>query len=305
MNILVFGAGAVGSFYGALLARAGHQVHFVARGAQLDAIRTRGIRIRSHRFGELHVPVTAATEHAAAAAEPELVLVCVKAHHTAAIVDDLAAVVSERTMIVTLQNGVDSDEVLASRFGRGRVAAAVVYVGATVDEPGVVTHSANGLIVIGGPPGFDADRLPALRDALAATGLPVMISDDIQRERWVKLLWNASFNPVCAVTQRAPHEILAVPEARALLLGVMAEVTAVARAQGILISESEGREQVAYTETLPPIRTSMEVDRERGRSMEIDALVGVVVRRGRQFNVPTPLSDALSALLKAIEAVRD
>lgn len=304
MTIVVYGAGGVGSFYGALLARAGHDVHFVARGAQLAAVRSRGIRIVSRPLGEIHVPTLSATARAADIGQAELVLVCVKAHQTAAILDDLAASVGHDTIILPLQNGIESDEVLAERFGRRRVPAAVVYVGATLDEPGVVLHSANGLIVIGARPGFDAARLPSVRDALAMTGLPVQISGDIQRERWVKLLWNASFNPVCTVAQRAPHELLAVPETRALLLRVMGEIMAVARAHGIHISEAEAEEQMAYTEALPPIRTSMQVDRERGRAMETDALVGVILRKGREMGVPTPLSEVLYAVLTAMEGPR-
>jgi len=301
MKIVVFGAGGVGSFYGALLARAGHDVHFVARGAQLEAIRARGIRVASRLLGEIEVPSLAVSEHAAEAGDAQLVLVCVKAHHTAGILDDLSAVVGPETIVLPLQNGVESDELLAARFGRVRVPAAVVYVGATVDEPGLVCHVANGLILIGARPGFDAARLPVVRDALASTGLPVQISDDIQAERWRKLIWNASFNPVSALTRREPRHLLAVPETRALVVGVMREVIAVARAQGFPLLDSEIEGQVGWTEATPAVRTSMQVDRERGRTMETDALVGVVVRKGREHGVPTPLSEAVYALLKAID----
>ena len=304
MRIVVYGAGGVGSFYGALLARAGGEVHLVARGAQLEAIRSHGIRIDSTLLGRIDVPAPAASARAADAGEARLVLVCVKAHQTAAILDDLSAVVGPETILVPLQNGVESDDVLAARFGRDHVATAVVYVGATVEESGLVRHVANGLILIGARPGFDAGRLPAVRDALASTGLPVRISDDIQLERWRKLIWNASFNPVSAVAQREPRDLLAVPEARELLLGLMREVVAVARAGGIALNESEIDGQVRWTEATPAIRTSMQVDRERGRRMETEALVGVVVRTGRERGVPTPLSEALYALLTAIDGLR-
>jgi 2-dehydropantoate 2-reductase len=301
MKIVVYGAGGVGAFYGALLVRAGHDVHFVARGAQLDAIRARGIRIDSKPLGEIVVPRVTASDRAADAGLAQLVLVCVKAHQTERILDDLAAVAGPDTILLPLQNGVESDELLAARFGRARVPAASVYVGATVEEPGVVSHLARGLILIGAPPGFDAGRLAGLRDTLATTGLPVEISDNIQWEQWRKLVWNASFNPVCAVVQRRPHDVLAVPETRALVLGMMREVLAVARALGFVFPEREAEDQLEYTEKLPRIRTSMDVDRERGRAMETEPLVGVVVRKGRELGVPTPLSDALYALLVGIE----
>lgn len=301
MRIVVFGAGGVGSFYGALLAKAGHDVHFVARGAQLDAIRTRGIRVASRLLGEIDVPPVSASARAAEAGHAELVLVCVKAHHTAGILDELSNVVGPDTIVLPLQNGVESDELLAARFGRARVPAAVVYVGATVENPGVVSHVANGLILIGARPGFDAGRLPGVRDALASTGLPVQISNDIQEERWRKLIWNASFNPVSALTRREPRDLLAFQESRALIVGLMREVIAVARTQGMALLDSEIDGQIGWTEATPAIRTSMQVDRERGRTMETDALVGVVVRTGRAHGVPTPLGEVIHTLLQAVD----
>jgi 2-dehydropantoate 2-reductase len=305
MKIVVFGAGGVGSFYGALLARAGHDVQLVARGTQLDAINARGIRIDSKLIGQIHVPSVAATDRADDAGRADLVLVCVKAHQTSAILEDLSAVVARDTVIVPLQNGVESDEVLAARFGQDRVIAAVVYVGATVETPGVVSHVANGLIVIGARSGFDASRLPAIRDALASTGLPVRISDDIQADRWQKLIWNASFNPVSALAAREPRDLLAVPDTRTLLVGLMREVVSVARALGFALGEAHIDQQLSWTQATPAIRTSMQVDRERGRTMETEALVGAVIRAGREHGVPTPLSEVLYALLTAIDRARE
>jgi 2-dehydropantoate 2-reductase len=130
----------------------------------------------------------------------------------------------------------------------------------------------------------------------------VKVVDDIQSERWVKLLWNASFNPVSAITGRTPRELVEVPATRALLVELMREVTAVAQAQGLTLDESMIAEQLSWTERASAIRTSMMVDRERGRGMEIDALVGVVVRTGKMHSVPTPFSLAMLALLEAIAA---
>ena len=302
MRIVVYGAGGVGAFFGGLLSRGGQDVRFVARGAQLHALRTEGLRIDSLLLGDVRLGPQQAYAHAADCGAADLVLICVKTHQTPAILDDLATVVSADTDIVTMQNGVDSDDVVAERFGRARVIPAVVYVGATLDAPGVVTHVAAGTIVIGAREGVDASRLPAVRDALAKSGQPVRISSDVQRERWTKLIWNAAFNTVSAVTSRTPRELLDVPEARALLVGIMREVVAVARAQGIALGESDVDQQLAWTEKASAVRTSMMVDRERGRSMETDALIGVVVRRGQEHGVPTPFSETLLALLKAMEA---
>ena len=300
MKIAVFGAGAVGGFYGALLARAGHDVHFISRGAQLDALRTGGLRLESRSLGTITTGPVSATDRAADVGPSPIVLVCVKAHQTREILDDLMPLVGDDTLIVPLQNGVESDDVLAARFGRARVPAAVVYVGATLVQPGVVRHVANGSIVIGARPGFDASRLTPLRDALSSA-FPVEISKDIQRERWLKLVWNASVNPVSAIAQRSPHQLVVNAEGRELLRSVMHEVMAVARAQGIDLPDSVPRDYFAWMERASEVRSSMQIHRERGASMETDALVGVVIRKGQELGVPTPLSKALYALLTAIE----
>ena len=301
MRIVIVGAGAVGTFFGALLVRGGQDVCFVARGAQLDALRRGGIRIESLLLGEIVVPRVQVVARASDAGAADLVLVCVKANQTSAILDDLAPLAGPATSIVTLQNGVDSDEAIAQRWGRERVFPAVVYVGATAEHPGVVSHVAAGTIVIGARPGGDAARLPGIRDALSASGQPVRISDDIQYERWQKLLWNAAFNTVSAITGRTPRELLASDAARAILLGLMREVVAVAQASGVPLRDRDIDPQIAWTARATAIRTSMMVDRERHRAMEIDALIGVIVHTGRAHAVPTPMSETVYGLLKAIE----
>jgi 2-dehydropantoate 2-reductase len=300
VRILVYGAGGVGAFFGALLAHAGRDVHFIARGAQLEAMRARGLRIRSPLLGDIEVPKVSVHERASDSGPADLVLVCVKTHQTLSILDDLAAAVGDDTVLIALQNGVESDDQLATRFGRHRVVPAAVYVGATIDEPGIVDHAAPARISIGARQGFDERRLAAVRDVLAASGQPVQVSPDIQRERWRKLMWNASFNTVSAVTLRTPAELLAMPETRALIVRLMSEVVDVARALNVDITPSDIDEHIAWTEPRTGMRTSTMVDRERGRTMEADALIGVIVRKGKDAGVETPASETLYALMKAM-----
>ena len=302
MKIAVFGAGGVGAFFGGLLVQGGADVRFIARGPQLAVLRSGGILIRSLRFGDVQVPPVHAESDTARVGPCDLVLVCVKAYQTPQILDDLAALVTDRTTLVTLQNGVESDEPLAARFGPERVIPGVVYVGATVEEPGVVSHVAAGTIAIGVRAGGEASRLPVVAAALERSGQPVKIVDDIQLERWRKLLWNASFNPVSAITQRSPRDLLTVPSTRRLLVELMREVVAVATACGIPLQDAAIAEQLEWTERAPAIRTSMMVDRSLGRGMEIDALVGVVVRKGTERGIETPFSRTMCALLEAIAA---
>ena len=299
MRVLVYGAGAVGGFFGGLLARAGEDVHFVARGAQLQALRSRGLTIDSRRFGSITVPVST-FDSAAAAGAADLVLVCVKTQQLAGIVEDLATAVGPHTVIVPLQNGVEADEQLSARFLHAAVLPAVVYVGATVDEPGVVSHVASGTIGIGANRDQDRHVLEAIRDTLGKTGQPVHISNDIQRERWHKLMWNAAFNSVSAITGRVPAELLAEPDVRSLIVEIMREVLAVGRARGVDLRPDDIDKHIAWTEGAAGMRTSTMVDREKGRTMEIDGLLGVVVRKGREVGVETPCSAVVFALLKAV-----
>jgi 2-dehydropantoate 2-reductase len=302
MKIVVFGAGGVGAFYGGLLARAGADVGFVARGEQLQALRSIGLHISSLALGEIHVPRLRATDRADELGVADLVLVAVKAHQTVGILDAIAPLVGGQTLLMALQNGIESDEVLAARFGADRVIGVVVYVGATLERPGFVRHVAAGTLVIGDRGRVGAERLEQLREVLASTGLPVRVTPDIERQRWHKLAWNASFNAVSALTLKSSQELLTTPETRELLLSVMREVIAVANAQGVMLGPADIEQLVGATEKAAPIRTSMLVDRERGRQLETDALVGVVVRKGRELGVPTPNASVLYALLTAIGA---
>ncbi|HVH29731.1 MAG TPA: 2-dehydropantoate 2-reductase, partial [Vicinamibacterales bacterium] len=271
MRVLVYGAGAVGGFFGGLLARAGEDVHFVARGIQLQALRARGLTINSRRLGSITVPVST-FDSAAAAGSADLVLVCVKTQQLPGIFDDLATVVGPHTVIVPLQNGVEADAQLSVRFPHAVVLPSVVYVGATVDEPGVVTHVASGTIGIGANRDEDRHVLAAVRDTLAKTGQPVHISNDIQRERWHKLMWNAAFNSVSALTGRVPADLLAQPDVRSLIVNIMSEVLAVGRGCGVDLRPEDIDKHIAWTEGATGMRTSTMVDREKGRAMEIDGL---------------------------------
>lgn len=304
MRILVYGAGAVGGFFGGLLAHAGEDVRFVARGAQREALQTSGLTIESRLRGTIVIPSVAVSDSAASGGLVDLILVCVKTQQMAGILDDLAAAVGERTVIVPLQNGVEADEHLAGRFPDATVLPAVVYVGATLDTPGTVSHVAAGTIGIGARRERDNAVLPAVRDLLAKTGQPIHISNDIQRERWHKLMWNAAFNSVSAITGRVPAELVSQPDTRALVLAIMDEVLAVGRACGVDLRQEDIDRHIAWTEGAAGLRTSTMVDRERGRAMESDGLIGVIVRKGRTVGVPAPCSEVVYTLLNAIDGGR-
>jgi 2-dehydropantoate 2-reductase len=301
MRILIYGAGAVGGFFGGLLARAGEDVHFVARGGQFEALRTTGLTIDSTLLGTISIPQVSVVRSAREVGTVDLALVCVKTHQLPEVLDDLAVAVGPGTVLVPLQNGVEADEQLSARFPGHAVLPAVVYVGATVDAPGVVRHVAAGTIGIGATRSADEAVLPSIREVLGKTGQPVHISRDIQRERWHKLMWNAAFNSVSAITEREPADLLSQPDTRGLIVSLMEEVLAVGCASGVDLRHGDIDEHISWTERSTGLRTSTMVDRERGRRMESDGLIGVVVRKGRQAGVATPCCGTVFALLTALE----
>ncbi len=297
MRVLVYGAGAVGCFWGGLLARHGHHVHFVARGAQREALSAGGVRIASEVLGEVTVRPVTVSDSAAGHGPADLILVCVKAHQTVAMLDDLGHAVGEATVLIPLQNGIETDDVLRARWGDARVLSAVVYVGASLQEPGIVRHVARGLLMVGNPYGVPEARVREVLEALGAPGLQVREVREIHRERWYKLMWNASFNAVSALTFQTTTPLLAEPNARRVIDLSMRETAAVARMLGVELTDEDVDRSLAETDRLPPIRTSMLEDRERGRPMEVEALVGAVVRRGEACGVPTPVLRTLYGLL--------
>lgn len=302
MRIVVYGAGAVGCFFGGLLARSGHRVRFVARGKQLEALHANGMRISSTILGDIAIQPVDVAASASDFGTADLVLVCVKAHHTSDVLSDMDEVVGPDTLIMALQNGIDADEVLVGRFGRSRVLSAVVYVGAAIEAPGVVRHVARGMLMLGSRFDVPAERVEMVAEQLTVPGLRMRTYEDIDRQRWYKLMWNTSFNAVSALTLQDSQTLLRTPETRAVIAASMHEVVAVAQASGVNLTAADVEKSIADTDALPPIRTSMLEDRERGRAMESEALVGAIVRRGRERGVQTPVTTVLYALLKGIDS---
>ena len=304
MRIVVYGAGAVGCFYGGLLARAKHDVRFVARGAQLEALHERGLHISSELLGELTIRPIDVSASASDFGTADLVLVCVKAHQTDGVLGDMEEVVGPRTLIMALQNGIDADRTLAERFARSGVVTAVVYVGAALESPGIVHHAARGTLMLGSRCGVPDERVEALAEQLTVPGLRMRVVPDIDRQLWYKLMWNTSFNAVSALTLQETQPLLRTPAPRDVIIRCMREVVAVAQAEGVALTSADVDQSIADTEALTSIRTSMLDDRERGREMETEALVGAVVRRGAAAGVPTPVTSVLYALLKGIDTAR-
>jgi 2-dehydropantoate 2-reductase len=300
MRVLVMGAGSVGGYYGAVLARTGHAVTFVARGAHLQAMRERGLEIRRPQESYRLQPVDAVATPAEAAHQPELIIFSVKSYDTAEAIEALRPVVGSTSAILTLQNGVDSADQLAAAFGDERVLVGTTFINAAVPEPGVVVD--RGAVIrstLAERRGLVTTRLTAVAEALSAAGVEVIVQTDPQIGPWQKFILLAAHATLTSATGETVGTIRAVAEGAALYRQLMAETYAVARASGVPLPSEIVDQQLDFIMTMPAIgRSSLANDFAAGRRVELEQLTGSVVRRGRAVGVPTPGFDALYAVLK-------
>ena len=298
MRIIVVGAGGVGGLVGGLLARSGVDVAFVARGAQLKALRERGLRVDSAR-GNFELASVEAAENPAELRPADVVLVAVKSWQVPEVAPKLAPLLAEGGYAVPLENGVDAARTLVRALGEERVAGGFCAMLAWLERPGYVRHSGETLrVVVGERSGGGSARLQKLVAALTAAKIDAAIADDIEAALWEKFLFIASFGGVAAAC-RAPAGVMrSVPETRAILIDAMDEVARVARARGVRLSGQAVDRALAMVDALPPEATaSMQRDIQAGRPSELEDQVGAVVRLGEELEVPTPVHRTLFATL--------
>ena len=299
MRIAVMAAGAVGGYFGARLAAAGHDVHFVARGANLAAMRESGLRLESV-LGDLHLPAPAVTDDPATIGPVDVVLFAVKLWDTEAAGRQALPLIGPQTRLIPLMNGIDGPDLLDPVIGAEHVAAGSAYIAAVLSAPGVIAHTSPfARLVVGRRGGKPDDTLTAFAGAARAAGVDITLSDAIDRERWQKFVFLAGLSGATAATRQPLGPLLADPDTRALFRGLMEEVVAVGRASGIDLPADFAEDRMRFAEASPPgFKASMLHDLERGNRLELDWLAGTVVRRGRELGVPTPWNTAVHAILK-------
>jgi 2-dehydropantoate 2-reductase len=298
MRIVVVGAGGVGGYFGARLARGGQQVTVVARGAHLDAIRKEGLRVRSAIEGEYTAAVTA-VERVDGLTPADAVLLCVKSFDTEAAIDQVRGVVGPETPVLSLQNGVDNEEKIDAALGAGRALGGVAYVFATIEAPGVIAHTFAGTVVLGEMDGRASPRAEHLRDAFAAAGVPVTLSDDIRRVLWEKYLMLAAQAGLTALTRSPIGVIRDTPETWRMYRLIVEELAALGRASNVALAAGAVETTLANAGKLAPhLSSSMHYDLAHGKRLELEALHGHAVRLGERLGVPTPTVFAVYAALK-------
>lgn len=292
------GSGGVGGYYGGLLARAGHDVTFLARGAHMEALRAGGLKVHSVH-GDFSLSPVRATDDPKGVGSADLVLVCVKTGDTNQAARSIKPIVGPDTTVMSLQNGIDAADRIAAVLGRQHVMAGVTWISSAIAAPGVIRQvSQFRRIVLGEMDGRTTPRLQAIFEALKGTGVTVEISDDILKVLWTKFVFIAAISGVGTLTRLEVGDYRAVPETRALLATMMHEVEGVARAGGVMLDADIVEQTLAFTDNLAPsIKPSMQLDVGAGRPSELDSMIGVIARKGRDRGVSTPVADMVYAAL--------
>jgi 2-dehydropantoate 2-reductase len=302
MRIAMVGSGGLGGYYGGLLASAGHEVTFIARGAHLAALQEKGLRVKSVH-GDFDLFPVRATSDPAQAGPVELVLVCVKTPTLEAAAKAARAMVAPEGLVMGLQNGIDATERIGAEVGLERVLGAVTWIAANIESPGVIRQvSAFRRIVLGELDGRDTERLERTVAALRSTGITVEPSGAIRKVIWTKFVFIAGFSGAGSVTRLEVGDYRSVPATRALLTSLMREVESLARASGVDLDQDVVDQALAVIDgAAATMKTSMQRDVEAGRPSELESMIGVVTRKGRELGVATPTADLLYAALLPLE----
>jgi 2-dehydropantoate 2-reductase len=316
MKICVYGAGAVGGLIAAWLARSGEDVSVVARGAALDAIRAGGLRVRSG--GKIETFAVRADSAPAKLGAQDYVVVAVKAQSLAEVASRIAPLVGAGTSIITAMNGVPWWFFDRLRFGEGsqrlesldpggglrrampteRLVGCVIHLAASTPEPGLVSHNMGRRLILGEPGGRNTERTRGIAEALSAAGFDITVSDFIEKEFWVKLLGNVSFNPVSALTLSSADRLIQDPQVKAYMVQIMREVLAIGRAVGV-DADIDPEARIDMARQLGKFKTSMLQDLEAGKPLEIDGLLAGTLEIAEKAGVQAPFTQSLFGLIRA------
>ena len=299
MKIAVAGAGAVGCHYGSLLQQAGNEVVFLARGAHLAAIRESGLRHRSLEWERLIQ--LEASDDPAIVSDCDFILMTCKTTGLEGMCRLLAGHVAERAVMVTLQNGVEAPDIVAGHFPGHGIIAGSAFIGARIESPGHIVHSAAGHLRLGVWAGEAATELARLTELFCQAGVDAKVVKDVRQLLWYKLVWNCGFNAITALTRRYARDIAGEAETAELAMAAMRETVAVASASGVDVAADAAERQLEITRGVGQVKTSMWQDIEQGRPTEIDAMNGYVASAAEDLGLEAPVNRMLTALIGALE----
>ncbi len=297
-QILMVGAGSVGGFFGAQLAKANLPVSFLLRPKTLAAVKQNGLTIRSAQGSfTVHPPASSDPRELA---KPDLIILSVKAYDLDEVLTQIEPVMTDRTVILTLQNGVDTEDRIVARFHRDCVVGGIAFIYSKIVEPGVIDHYKRGAVSVGELMGHHSARVLAIADLFKQAGIPCQLADDIRRSKWEKMCWNCVFNPLTVLIDDKVAKALDHPEMLRVIHQIVGEIVAVAATVKVPLAADMADKVVRWTQEIRDIHTSMYDDWKAGRQTEIDYLNGYVAKLGRELGIPTPLNEMLTAVIKTI-----
>jgi 2-dehydropantoate 2-reductase len=297
-NILMVGAGSVGGFFGAHLAKNNPNVSFLLRPKTLAAVKQNGLTIRS-ASGTFTVHPQAASD-VRDLPKPDLIILGVKAFDLDEVMTQIEPVLTEKTVILTLQNGIDTEDRIIARTTRDCVVGGVAFIYSKIAEPGVIDHYKKGAVAIGELMGHESERVLKIRELFTAAGIPCHLSKDIRRSKWEKMCWNCVFNPITVLIDDKVAKALDHPEMMRVIHQIVDEVAAVSAAVKVPLPADMAERVVKATQEIRDIHTSMYDDWKAGRQTEIAYLNGYIVQKGRELGIPTPVNEAMTAMIKTI-----
>jgi len=299
MKVAIMATGGVGGYYGGLLAQTGQDVTFIARGAHLQAIREKGLHIKSVH-GDFQIVPAKATDNPSEVGPVDVILFATKTHQTDEAAKLIKPMVGRDTVILSLQNGIDAADRIGAVAGREHMLGGATWLSAAIEAPGVIgQYSQFRRIVLGEFNGRTTPRLNMVYSTLQSTGATVEVSDNILKVLWTKFVFIAPVMAMGSLTRVTFGEYRSVPEARAVLTEAISEVAAVAQARGVTLDADVVEKTLAFIDSSAPgIKPSMQRDVESGKPSELESMIGVVVRMGAQHNVSTPVMQFAYAMLK-------
>ena len=301
MRVAVIGSGGVGGFVGGRLAKAGHEVAFLARGEHLRALRERGLRVKS-TDGDFDLPSVTATDQPAELGPADLFLFTVKTYDTEAAAATAEAVLQPGATVLTLQNGIDNHERIDAVLGDGVALPGTIRIETTIAEPGVIAHTSPFYLIrfgeVRGAGAPQSERVERLSAAFTEAGLKASVPATCASISGHKYLQIVSFAGLSTLARATLGEILASPELTETYMAIMNEVAAVAKAEGVDLGDDAPEKQLTASRGMhPSFKSSMQRDLERGKRLEVDAIAGALVRLGAKHGIPTPVTACVNAVL--------
>ena len=302
MKIAVMGSGGVGGYYGCLLARQGHDVTFIARGSHLKAIQENGLQVKSIH-GDFHILPAKAMDNPTEIGPVDLVLFCTKTYATDEAAEQIKPIVGTKTTVMSLQNGIDAVEQIGAVIGMQHMIGATTWISSSIEASGKIKQvSQFRRVVLGEMDGQVTSRVQLIYETLRETGITVELSENILQNLWTKYVFIAAISSLGTLTRLPIGEYRAVSETRVMMISLMEEIVSVALAQKVNLDKDIIRKSLDFIDNAAPqIKASMQLDVDAGRRSELESMVGVIVRKGRELGIPTPTAGMVYAVLLPLD----